>query len=112
MTLDLPPSIVLISADVSLYSVNLVSDLLKCKTEYLHLYHCPDNIFAFLPISNAGVCEVELTQKDASKALALCPYKQLAPQSVFHRSFFNYHYFFFTQTYFVSIMCADDRTYK
>ena len=83
------------SADVSLYSVNLVSDLLKWKTEYLHLYHCPANIFAFLPINNAGVCEIELNQKDASKALELCPYKQMAPQSVFHRSFFNYHFFLF-----------------
>ena len=72
ITLDLPPSIILISKDVSLYSINLVSDLLKCKTEYLHLYHCPANIFAFLSISNAEVGEVELTEIDASKALALC----------------------------------------
>ena len=59
MTFHLPPSKVLIFKDVSLYSVNLVSDLLKCQTEYLHLYHCPANIFAFLPINNVGVCGVE-----------------------------------------------------
>ena len=38
----------------------------------------PANMFAFLPISNVGICEVELTQAEASKVLALYPYKQLA----------------------------------
>ena len=35
MTLDLPLPIVLIFKDVSLYLVNLVSDLLKCKTKFM-----------------------------------------------------------------------------
>jgi len=111
MTLDLPPSIVLISKDFALYAVGQLTDLQRCKTEYLHLYHCPASLFAFLPITG-GVCEVVLTQKDASKALSLCPYTQLAPKPVFHRTFFNHHYFFFTQAFYVSIVCPEGPVYK
>ncbi len=68
MSLNLPPSIVLISKDFTVHSAGHVTDLQRCKTEYLHLYHCPASLFAFLPITG-GVCEVVLTQTDASKVL-------------------------------------------
>ena len=76
------------------------------------MYHCSAHIFVLLPISNTEVCEVELSKVDASKALSLCPYKLLVPQSVFHRSFFNHPYLLFTQTYFASVACLEDITCK
>jgi len=111
MTLDLPPSVVLVSKDFSLYATGHLSDLQKCKSEYLHLYHCPASLFAFLPITG-GICQVVLTQKIASKALSLCPYAHLTPQPLFHRTFFSHHYFFFTQPFFVSVVCSEGTVYK
>lgn len=111
MILDLPPSVVLISTDYSLYAVGHLMDLQRCKSEYLSLYHCPASLFAFLPLTGKG-CEVALAQKNASKALSLCPYKQLAPKPFFHRSFLSHHYFFFTKPIFVSVVCPDGTIYK
>ena len=111
MTIDLAPSIVLISKDFSLYAVGHLSDLQHCKTQYLHLYHCEASSFAFLSLQG-GVCEAVLTQGDASRALSLCPYRRLTPSPFFHESFFGYHYFFFTQQYFVSVVCPDGTEYK
>ena len=87
-----------------------MSDLLKCRTEYRHLYHCPAYLFAFLPVTG-GICEVVLTQTDASKALSLCPYTQLAPKPLFHKNFFGFHYFYFTQHVFVSVVCPNYTEY-
>ncbi len=95
MSLNLPPSIVLISKDFTVYSASHITDLQRRKTKYLHLYHCPASLFAFLPLTG-GVCEVVLTQTDASKVLSVCPYTELAPKPLFHRTFFSYHYFFLT----------------
>ena len=111
MTIDLIPSIVLISKDFSLYAVGHLSDLQTCKTQYLHLYHCEASSFAFLSLQG-GVCEVVLTQGTASKALSLCPYRRLTPSPFFHESFFGYHYFFFTQMYYVSVVCPDGKEFK
>ena len=47
MILNLQPSVVLIANDFSLYAVGHLSDLLKCRTEYRHLYHFPAYLFAF-----------------------------------------------------------------
>ncbi len=68
MSLNLPPSIVLISKDFKVYSAGHITDLQRCKTEYLHLYHCAASLFAFLPITG-GDCEVVLSQTDASLPL-------------------------------------------
>ncbi len=65
MSLNLPPFIVLISKDFTVYSAGHITDLQRCTTEYLHLYYCPASLFAFLPVTG-GVCEVVLTQTDAS----------------------------------------------
>ena len=111
MMLDLPPSVVLIAKDFSLYAVSHMSALQKCRTEYHHLYHCPAYLFAFLPITG-GICEVVLTQTDASKALSLCPYTQLAPKPLFHKNFFGFHYFYFTETVFVSVVCPNHTEYR
>ena len=111
MVLDLPSSVVLISTDYSLYAIGHLMDLQRCKSEYLSLYHCPASLFAFLPLTGK-VCEVTLSQKNASKALSLCPFKQLAPKPLFHRSFLSHHYFFFTKPIFVSVVCPDGTVYK
>ena len=111
MSLNLPPSIVLISLDYSLYATGTVGDLQHCQSEYLHYYHCPASQFAFLPITG-GVCEVVLTQKNASKALSLCPYMELTPKFIFHKTFFSHHYFFFTRPFYVSIVCPEGTTYR
>ena len=86
MMLDLQPSVVLIAKDFSLHAVGHLSGLLKCRTEYRDMYHCPAYLFAFLPIAG-GICEVVLTQTDASKALSLCPYTHLAPKPLYHQNF-------------------------
>ncbi len=86
MTLDLSPSIVLISADISLYSADSLSHLSQCHTEYLSYYHCLASLFEFLPITG-GVCEVVLTQTADEKVLELCPYTTLAPRTMTHQTF-------------------------
>ena len=111
MTLDLPPSIVLISADFSLYAAGSVNDLQHCKTTYLHYYYCPASLFAFFPITG-GVCEVVLTQANSEKALELCPYTTVAPKPLFHKTFFSHHYFFFTRPFYISILCPEGTVYK
>ena len=112
MTLDQPSSVILINNDLTMYAIGKLSDLDKCQTEYLHLYFCSAALFAFLPITSEGICEVVLTQEDASKALTLCPYRRLVPKPFFHTSFYGHHYFFFTQTYYVSVVCPDGSEYK
>ena len=111
MTLNLPPSVVLISGDFTLFAAGSFSDLQRCKTEYLHSYHCPASLFAFLPITG-GVCEVVLTQQNATKALELCPYTELAPKPLYHRTFFSHHYFFFTTPFYISIICPEGTMYQ
>ncbi len=112
MTLDHPSSVILINNDLTMYAIGKLSDLDKCQTEYLHLYFCPASLFAFQPVTSEGICEVVLTQEDASKALTLCPYRRLVPKPFFHTNFFGHHYFFFTQTYYVSVVCPDGSEYK
>ena len=111
MTLDLSPSIVLISADFTQYAAGSLKDLQKCKTEYTSYYHCPASLFAFLRITG-GACEVVLTQKDSEKAFSLCPYTSLAPKPLFHKTFFNHHYFFFNNPFYISIVCPEGTVYK
>ncbi len=105
MTLDLPPSIVLISADFTMYATGSVNDLQKCRTEYLSYYHCLSSLFAFLPITG-GVCKVVLTQRVHKHALELCQYTTLVNNTkLFHKTFFYHHYFFFTKPFYISIVC-------
>lgn len=111
MVLNLPPTVVLIAKDFSLYAVTRLSDLQKCRTEYHHLYHCPAYLFAFFPVTG-GICEIVLTQTDASRALSLCPYTQLAPKPLFHSNFFGVHYFYFTHPVFVSVVCPNHTDYR
>ena len=112
MTLDLPNSITLINKDFTMYATGQLSDLDKCQTEYLNLYFCSASIFAFTPITSDGICEVVLTREDASKALTLCPYRELVPKPFFHTSFHGHHYFFFTEKYYVSVVCPGGSEYK
>ena len=111
LSLDLSPSMVLISKDFTVYAEGSVTDLEHCKQEYYHNYHCPASLFAFLPITG-GICEVEITLMNATKALSLCPYKTLVTKPLFHKAFFNYHYFYFTKPFYVSIVCPEGTTYK
>ena len=111
MTLNLPPSVVLVSSDFTLFATGSLSDLQRCRTESLHHYHCPASLFAFLPITG-GICEVVLTQQNATKALELCPYTELAPKSLYHRTFFSHHYFLFTDPLYISIICPEGTEYQ
>lgn len=111
MVLDLPATVVLIRNDLSLYATGQPSDLGSCKTEYHNLYFCSASLFAFLPLTG-GICEVVLTQSDASKALETCPYRHVAPKSLFHRRFSGFHYFFFTLPVFVTVVCPEGSTYR
>ena len=76
MVLDLPPSIVVISADYSLSATASLAELQQCKTASVQDYFCPALLFAFLPVTG-GICKVVLTQVGARKALELCPYTTL-----------------------------------
>ena len=111
MTLDLPSSLVLVAKDYSFYAIGRLEDLAECSSSFLNLYHCSASLFAFLPISG-GICEVMLTRPNASEALALCPYKHLVPKPVFHRAFHGYHYFFFVDKFYVSVICPNSTTYQ
>ena len=64
------------------------------------------SLFAFVPVKEGGVCEVTLTQKDASKFVSLCPYKHVVSKPFFHKSFMGYHYFFFLRTMSVTVTCV------
>ena len=112
MILDSESSLVLIKDDFSVYATDEFSTLSGCRSEYQNVYFCPASLFAFLPVKGNGVCEVVLTQEDASTALSLCPYKQLVPKIMFHKSFHGHHYFFFTEPLYVSVVCPDGPSYQ
>ena len=65
-----------------------------------------------MPIRGEGVCEVVLTRENASSALSLCPYKQLTNKTIFHKSFHEHHYFYFTEPVYVSVTCPSGSSYK
>ena len=111
MTLDRPSSVVLIHTGFSLYASDRFSALHSCRTEHAGLYFCSASTFAFMPLTG-NVCEAHLTHPDGSKALAICPYRQLTPQPLFHTQFSGFHYFFFTNPYFTSIVCPDGTTHQ
>ena len=110
MILDSTSSLVLVASDFSLYSIGDMNDLKLCKSSYLHQYHCSASLFAFLPIAG-GVCEAVLTRTNASDALSLCPYKHLVPKPMFHRNFHGYHYFYFQESFYISVICPEGTTY-
>ncbi len=89
MTLDMNPSLVLIAKDFSLYTIGDLTKLKRCKSSYLHLYHCSSIQFAFLPVVN-GICEVVLKRSEASAALSLCPCKLVVPKPIFHCNFHGF----------------------
>ena len=111
MILDSESSIVLVKEDFSVYATSALSTLDRC-TEYQNLYFCPASLFAFMPIRGEGVCEVVLTRENASSALSLCPYKQLTTKTMFHKSFHEHHYFYFTEPVYVSVTCPSGSSYK
>ena len=112
MILDTESSLVLVKDDFSVYATNTFSTLSECRSEHRNLYFCPASLFAFLPVKGGGSCEVVLTQKDASAALSLCPYKQLVPKIMFHKSFQGHHYFYFTEPLYVSVLCPNGSAYQ
>ena len=112
MVLDSESSIVLVKDDFSVYATDTFSTLANCRSEYQNLYFCPASLFAFMPITSNGVCEVLLTQTNASSALSLCPYKQLVPRTMFHKSFYGHHYFFFPKPIYVSVACPEGSSFQ
>ncbi len=99
MVMELIASVLLIRKDFPLFATSQFSDLGACKADYHDLYLCSASLFASLPLTG-GVCEVVLTQTDASKTLELCPFRHIAPRPLFHRRFSGFHYFFFHTTIF------------
>ena len=109
--LDLTTTVVLINRDVSLYATGPLSDLTSCHTGYQGLFFCSASLFAFLPVSGSH-CEVALTRTNAEDALEVCPYRHVAPKPMFHRLFSGFHYFFFMESSFVSVVCPNGSTYR
>ncbi|XP_050707018.1 uncharacterized protein LOC126992355 isoform X2 [Eriocheir sinensis] len=109
--LDTSPSLVLIAKDFALYSTGSYSLLQYCKETVFGRFYCSASLFAFLPV-RGGVCEIALTRVNASDALSLCPYKQLTPTPVFHKNFQGLHYFYFPQSFYVSVICPEGTTYQ
>ncbi len=58
------------------------------------------------------VCEVALTQPNASLALFLCPYKHFVPCPVYQTHFEGFHHFLFTRLSVVSVVYPEGKTYK
>ena len=112
MTLNLPSSVVLVKQDHSFYATGVYEDLTECKTERLGAYFCPASLFTFLPVQAEGICEVILTQWNASRSLSLCPYTHLVPRPFFHKSFMGHHYFLFTEPMDVSVTCLGGTMHK
>ena len=106
LTIDLPDSIVLTNQGLTLYSTMTYEDLSECKSEQAGVYFCAATLFAFVPVKEDGVCEVTLTQIDASRCVSLCPYKHVVSKPFFHKSFMGHHYFFLTRTMSVTVTCA------
>ncbi|XP_050693832.1 uncharacterized protein LOC126984255 isoform X1 [Eriocheir sinensis] len=111
LALDTSPSLVLIAKDFALYSTDSYSLLQYCKETVFGRFYCSASLFAFLPV-RGGVCEIALTRVNASDALSLCPYKQLTPTPVFHQNFQGLHYFYFPQSFYVSVICPEGTTYQ
>ena len=109
--LDLTPTVVLVTRDFSLYATGPLSDLTSCHTGYQSLFFCSASLFAFLPVSGSH-CEVALTRTNAEDALEVCPYRHVAPKPMFHRLFSGFHYFFFMESSFVSVVCPNGSTYR
>ena len=105
------PSIVVISADYSLYATASLAELQQCKTASVQDYFCPALLFVFLPVTG-GICKVVLTQVGARKALELCPYTTLLTKPLFHKTFLHHHYFFFTKPIYISIICPNGTSYR
>ena len=110
LSLDLTPSLVLISKDYAVYASTALTELGSCRSSFVRTYHCSASLFAFLPVSG-GVCELALTHQLASNALSLCPYKQLPSPSVFHKNFHGFHYFYFGRPLYISVVCPESTVY-
>ncbi len=104
-------SVVLLSMETSQYAVGSPSDLQACKTERQSLFFSAASLFVFLPLFD-GVCEVALTQPNASLALSVCPYKHLVPRPVYQTHFEGFRYFLFTRPSVVLVLCPEGKTYK
>ena len=111
MTLDFPSTLVLVADDLSFYASGRLEDLNECVASFMHVYHCAASLFAFLPIAG-GICEVSLIHAEMSDALLWCPYKHLVPKPIFHLAFHGYHYFFFTNVQYLSVICPNGTSYQ
>ncbi len=64
-----------------------------------------------MPI-DVGVCEAVLTRANASDALHLCLYKHLMPKPMSHLNFHGYHYFYYHESFYISVICSESTTYE
>ena len=110
ISLNLPPLVVLLNKERTLYATASNEEINSCKTERFGIHFCPASLFAFLSINTFGICEVSLLQQDVSRSLSLCPYTLMATQPFFHKSFLDHHYFLFTEPTYVAVKCRSNHT--
>ncbi|XP_045118307.1 uncharacterized protein LOC123508592 [Portunus trituberculatus] len=110
LILDLPPTLVLIAKDFSVYTTTSRDSLSSCMSSYLHRYHCDATLFIFRPIVG-NMCEVILTRVHAEDALLTCPYRHIVPQAIFQHPFHGYHYFFPTPIP-LAVVCPNGTMYE
>ncbi len=87
-----------------MYATGSLSDFHRCLTDHLNMYFCSTSLFLCLPVTGND-CEIHLTQSNASMARSTCPYRYLVPRPFFHMRFSGFHYFCFTNSHFVFVVC-------
>ena len=110
--LDMPSSILLTNDDKTMYTRTNVDTLDSCHTAHAGLYFCPASQFAFIPVREAGVCELSMFLINSSRSLDLCPFKEVPRNSFFHETFQGFHYFMFPDPVEVTVRCVEGNTYK
>lgn len=59
-----------------------------------------------------GSCEVVLAKVDVTPALSMCPYKQLIPKIMYHKTLMGHYYFYFNEPHYVSVVFPNGSVYQ
>ena len=110
--LDLPTSLLLTNEEKTEYTLTSERKLEDCHTAHEGYYFCSASQFAFIPVREAGVCELSVFLTNSSRSLELCPFKEVPRTSFYHQTFRGYHYFMFPDPVEVTVRCAEGNTYK
>ena len=111
-SLDLSSSLLLTNEDRTEYTLTTERKLDSCHTAHEGFYFCSASEFAFIPVREAGVCELSVFLNNSSRSLELCPFKEVPRTSFYHQTFQGYHYFMFPDPVEVTVRCAEGNTYK